>query len=145
MEISTGFRLYPNPEERPLTIRNSFMSKSYLKNRLIAFRNQNGACYYCSAPMWLREIGSFAAGYGISERQAHRFQCTAEHLIAKQDGGVDSGSNIVAACWFCNQTRHRRRNPLPANKYASLIARRLNSGKWHPKECHPMIANCCRE
>ena len=117
------------------------MTNQLTKYRLQAFNNQNGACYYCNAPMWLERVGSFATKHGISERQAHHLRCTAEHLIARQDGGPNSRNNIVAACRFCNETRHKRRNPLSPKKYASLIADRLNRGKWHPKVFHPMIVN----
>lgn len=95
--------------------------------------------------MWLGQIGDFAVKYGISDQLALRFQCTAEHLVARQDGGDDSRNNIVAACLFCNSTRHEMRNPLPANKYASLIGRQLSQGTWHPKEFGPMIFNVCHE
>jgi 5-methylcytosine-specific restriction endonuclease McrA len=126
------------------------MSKRYTKYRLIAFRNQkfrnqNGVCYYCNAPMWLRKIGSFATKHGISDQQALHFQCTTEHLVARQDGGADSRKNIVAACRFCNETRHQSPDPLPAQKYASLIARQLNRGEWHPIEFHPLIVNHSHE
>jgi len=31
---------------------------------------------------------------------------TAEHLVARMDGGKDTRQNIVAACRRCNEMRH---------------------------------------
>jgi 5-methylcytosine-specific restriction endonuclease McrA len=33
--------------------------------------------------------------------------CTAEHLVARMDGGRDTRDNIVAACRRCNAARHQ--------------------------------------
>ena len=112
------------------------MSKSTVKPRLNAFQNQAGTCYYCGSPMWLKEIEPFAIKHALSLSAAARFQCTAEHLIARCDGGSDDKRNIVAACLFCNINRHRRKNPPPPPHYKALIQRRLKQGKWHPKQLH---------
>ncbi|WP_254782667.1 HNH endonuclease, partial [Lysobacter sp. yr284] len=32
-------------------------------------------------------------------------RCTAEHLIARHEGGRNRRENIAAACWLCNQRR----------------------------------------
>jgi 5-methylcytosine-specific restriction endonuclease McrA len=62
--------------------------------------------------MWQEGKKKFAEKYGISELAATRFQCTAEHLKARSDGGSNDTNNIVAACYFCNHTRHTRKNPM---------------------------------
>ena len=76
------------------------MSRNLLKNRAQAFKRQDGRCFYCSAEMWLGSPGDFMDRHKLSKRGAARFQCTAEHLTARQDGGNDSKGNIVAACLF---------------------------------------------
>lgn len=47
---------------------------------------QGGICFYCRLPM----------GADV----------TAEHLVARMDGGKNTRSNIVAACRRCNALRH---------------------------------------
>jgi hypothetical protein len=60
-----------------------------LKNiRKSAFTQQNGKCCYCGFHMWLDSADSFAKHHGISVKQARHFQCTAEHLKARQEGGL---------------------------------------------------------
>jgi 5-methylcytosine-specific restriction endonuclease McrA len=51
-----------------------------------ASREQGGQCFYCLQPMG-RDV-------------------TAEHLVARMDGGKDSRANVVAACRRCNAARH---------------------------------------
>lgn len=88
------------------------MPKSLARARTVAYTRQSGGCFYCALAMWLDNPLEFASKYGITLGQAKRFQCTAEHLEARQDGGTAFQSNIVAACRFCNQHRHRRKNLL---------------------------------
>jgi hypothetical protein len=106
------------------------------KLRLIAFKKQKGRCYYCESPMWHKDIKNFAEKYGISKSAATRFQCTAEHLKARCDGGINEKKNIVAACLFCNNNRHHRKKPPAPSDYRADIRRRLNKGKWHPRDLH---------
>ncbi len=86
--------------------------KSLVKPRSIAFTRQAGYCFYCSQPMWSENPHEFASKHKITLGQAKRFQCTGEHLQAHQDGGSSKQHNIVAACLFCNQKRHQRKEPL---------------------------------
>ncbi len=106
-------------------------SKTLIKSRSTAFERQGGRCYYCDFPMWRGSIEHFARLYGITLGQARQFQCTAEHLLARQDGGGDVRSNIVAACFVCNQRRHKRKQPLEPEIYREFIQRRLSQGRWH--------------
>ena len=115
------------------------MSQKIQKSRLLAFERQNGRCYYCGAPLWCEKIAEFAAKFGISLRQANQFQCTAEHLVARQDGGCDASKNIVAACWFCNSRRHRRTSDLSPDAFKKLVSQRIKQFKWHPKQLHHML------
>jgi hypothetical protein len=109
------------------------------KYRLAAFNRQEGHCFYCGLPMWLKHPADFAAKYKISKGDASRFQCTAEHLKARQDGGTDSGKNIVAACWACNKTRHRIPSQPDPTTYRNHVVRRLRAGKWHPRSVRHLV------
>lgn len=108
------------------------MPNTIAQKRLVAFQKQSGRCYYCGSPMWLSSKDEFAAKHSISKSAAARFQCTAEHLIARCDGGKSNKSNIVAACIFCNTNRHKRKKTPTPDSYKSYIDKRLRKGKWHP-------------
>ncbi|THD00948.1 hypothetical protein B1810_22065 [Panacagrimonas perspica] len=87
--------------------------------------------------MWLGDPGAYCVRFGISPKRALRFQCTAEHLVARQDNGGDEEDNIVAACRHCNWQRHWPR--LPTHKAASPLQFReqvqaeVAQRRWHPK------------
>jgi 5-methylcytosine-specific restriction endonuclease McrA len=81
--------------------------------------------------MWQDNIERYAKEHGISLTRAKHFQCTGEHLVAHSDGGPASQENIVAACLFCNQGRHKRKNPPSPKKYALLVLKRLEKGAWN--------------
>ena len=98
------------------------------KLRLIAFQNQHGRCCYCNMPMWVIS----PAELPLRPRLAALFRCTAEHLVARQDGGRDEPNNIAAACWLCNQRRHRRKRAPPPDAYRALVSRRMAQGLWLP-------------
>ena len=95
-----------------------------------AFAAQRGKCFYCFRPMWLDDKDEFASTYQISRRMAGLFQCTAEHLKAKCDGGKDRPENIVAACKYCNGHRHRRKRPMVPEAYQLHVRRRIAAGRW---------------
>ncbi len=97
------------------------MSSAKAKHRLAAFERQNGRCYYCGLPMWLKHPAELTARFRISEGDVSRLQCTAEHLLARQDGGPDTEANIVAACIHCNKTRHRKKSPPDPTTIAILF------------------------
>lgn len=104
------------------------MSKKTLKNlRARAFSLQAGRCYYCGLAMWQSSPNEL----GLRARAAAQFRCTAEHLVAKQEGGRDAADNIVAAHATCNHRRHNRRGPAPSpDVYRGWIERRMAAGKW---------------
>ena len=111
------------------------------KNRLAAFKRQAGCCHYCGSAMWIENLEEFASKFNISIRSATRFQCTAEHLVARQDGGSDSSKNIVAACRFCNSTRHRIPTAPDPRTYKKHVQRRVSAGKWHPKHVQGLVTS----
>ncbi|PTS81033.1 hypothetical protein DBR33_19125 [Stenotrophomonas sp. HMWF022] len=106
------------------------MTSNTLKSlRARSFRAQNGCCYYCGVRMWLASPDEL----GMCSRSARPFQCTAEHLLAQQDGGKDTAENVVAACHRCNQRRHRRQTPAPSpHSYLCHVRNRMAKGTWHP-------------
>ena len=103
---------------------------SLKKLRLSAFHAQQGRCFYCGARMWLR----CPSELGLRPQSSRFLQCTAEHLIARQDGGTDTRENVVAACWLCNLRRHQRRSPAPSPAaYKALVRKRVAKGRWWPR------------
>lgn len=107
------------------------MRKSLVRPRTIAYARQSGRCFYCDLPMWSGDPLSFASKHGLTHAQAHRMKCTGEHLLSHQDGGSSAQSNIVAACLWCNQLRHRRKNPPPPDRFKALVRGRMSKGRWH--------------
>jgi hypothetical protein len=95
-----------------------------------AYTVQSGRCFYCDAPTWLTDLETFASTHRLSRRHARQFQATAEHLLARQDGGC-GGANIVAACWLCNRRRHARKGKAPTpDTYRAHVRSRLAQGRW---------------
>jgi len=99
--------------------------------RTDAFHAQKGRCCYCSLPMWNASPDELKP-FGLPARTANPLRCTAEHLVAQQDGGKDVADNIAAACWLCNQRRHQRKSPPSPEAYRAFVQKRLAKGKWHP-------------
>ena len=80
------------------------MTKSRLaKLRRQAAERQGWRCFYCGRPM----VDGAVPG-AEAPRSLPRL-CTAEHLKARCEVGPDTAANIVAACWWCNSHRHRRK------------------------------------
>lgn len=105
------------------------MSDHLARLRHSAYLAQSGRCFYCGLPMWVRDPESFAASHGITPSQARVFQCTAEHLEARKDGGEDTKQNVVAACLCCNQLRHYRKPAPEPGAYRSVVQERLSNGR----------------
>lgn len=111
------------------------MSKTLQRLRLQAHKHQQGRCYYCSVLMWLvdpREL----VGTLRRRRMASRLQSTAEHLVPRSEGGRDTPANIVAACFHCNSTRHKKRRPPNSHAYLAEVTRRVQRGAWHTRWVH---------
>jgi 5-methylcytosine-specific restriction endonuclease McrA len=114
------------------------MPRSIVRSRAAAFIRQRGRCFYCGYPMWWSDKERYSSLYQISLAQARQFQCTAEHLRPRRDGGNCSRSNIVAACRTCNLRRHVRKKSLTPEKFKRLVHGRLVQGRWH---VYPMPPN----
>ncbi|RRN75443.1 HNH endonuclease [Agrobacterium deltaense] len=117
-------------------------SSNTIKNlRQRAARMQGWRCFYCQLPIWNSSPEELMKRYGMPRGLTKRFQCTAEHVKAKCDGGEDVAANIVAACLFCNATRHRTKHPLDATKHAFVVRSRMAKGKWHPPQVIAALGN----
>lgn len=126
----------------PLNLLELAMPKNLVKSRTKAFNLQQGRCIYCELPMWTDNPKAFATKYKVTYKAAKLFQCTAEHLKAKQDGGKDVSSNIVAACNYCNQKRHQCKSPKDPISYKQHVTKRLGKGKWHFGSIHnPLLSD----
>lgn len=106
--------------------------KNLKKPRAIAYQSQKGRCFYCNRKMWLNHPDELKPHYSLSGKQSKQLQCTGEHLVPFKDGGSCSGSNIVAACLFCNRKRHARKKELTLERFKSLVERRISKGGWFP-------------
>ena len=115
----------------PSQMETLLMANATQRARAAARTRQNGRCYYCGFPMWLRDVSEFSARFRLTTRQATLLQCTAEHLQARCKGGSDAPSNIVAACFTCNHRRHARPSPDSLFCYRALVAERTAKGVWH--------------
>jgi len=101
------------------------------KSRLAAFHAQGHRCYYCGSRMWLSDPAEL--GRNASGGAAALLRCTAEHLVAKSEGGANGRANIVAACYWCNSRRHAGRGPARAPaEHRAHVRRRMASGRWLP-------------
>lgn len=110
------------------------LSRQESRLRRAAARRQKLRCHYCAAQMWLTDASRFLVRFDLSAEQAARFQCTAEHLVARRDGGPNAKSNVVAACRHCNLQRHDGEAPLPdAARYREYVAQRMAQRNWHPE------------
>ena len=110
------------------------------KRRLAAHKHQQGRCYYCGLPMWLKDPQKFAKQYGLKPSTVAGLRCTAEHLVAQQEGGTNAANNIVAACLTCNARRHRKKVPLRPPQHRDRVRSRLLVGKWHPRALVKLVS-----
>jgi len=77
-------------------------------------KDQNCKCYYCAAQMTFK-----------TESKFKDTDATVEHLIDKWSSPKhvrsDARSNLVAACFNCNNTRGNKRNRIARDYYQSII------------------------
>ncbi|MDZ7653418.1 MAG: HNH endonuclease [Burkholderiaceae bacterium] len=117
------------------------MALSLKDRRLRAHAQQGGLCFYCCLPICEGDVQFFRRRYGLTAREAQSLLSTAEHLVARKDGGTDGNSNVVAACWTCNQGRHQRKNrDLNWQQFQELVQKRLRQRKWRAKS---LLAKIC--
>lgn len=110
------------------------------KARSAAASKQKHRCWYCGFPIWEADPAAFARVHGLTLRQASRFRCTAEHLVARSDDGTNAKLNIVAACLFCNAMRHKRPHPPAHDRYREQVVRAVCRRMWHPKWAYVALA-----
>lgn len=127
------------PTEPPASFLPAEPYMSRIKShRTNAFHAQHGLCYYCNCRMWLDEEAEFCKQFKLTKGQAAAFRCTAEHLVARCDGGKDSAGNIVAACRTCNARRHARKHAMAVDRYKIHVAKFIRRSGWHAP--HPIRA-----
>jgi len=77
-------------------------------------KEQNCKCHYCAAQM------TFKTEYKFKDTDA-----TVEHLVDKWSSPKhvrsDARSNLVAACFKCNNSRGNSRNKIARDYYQSII------------------------
>ena len=110
----------------------SLQKRRTLRRR--AFQAQQCKCFYCQYPMWTDDPEAFARREGMPFKLAKYLRCTAEHLLARQNSGEDTQENIVAACFWCNQARHRGRQHRAPDwaSYKAKVEKLISRGRWHP-------------
>ena len=100
--------------------------------RTSAFYAQSGRCFYCGLPMWLTAPSEL----GLKASKARAFQCTAEHLVAQQDG-----AETCPGTWWpriAGATRggtSGRDQPLPLKRSGRWFRRGWQWGDGGP-DCH---------
>jgi hypothetical protein len=98
-----------------------------------AAKRQSYRCHYCELPMCTGDPGAFTAKHGIRLSQARWLVWTAEHLVERCRGGTNAASNIVAACFLCNNRRSSFRGEKyrDASCYRKLVQDAMAAGTWH--------------
>ena len=91
---------------------------------------QGGFCYYCGLPMWDNtSSASFKSARG-DMGSLPQLRCTAEHLRPRSEGGKDVAENIVAACLYCNRSRHLKKKPRSPVAHRDHVRKRMAAGRW---------------
>ncbi|RWX64899.1 HNH endonuclease [Mesorhizobium sp. M4B.F.Ca.ET.089.01.1.1] len=121
----------------PLHVDEARMCKMCKSKKLARIRtrlacNQDGRCFYCEFPMWDRDPTGFSERYNIPVGSLDRFRCTVEHLNPRMNGGKDNLDNLVAACRFCNQNRHKMKEVPSPFAFRQHVQKRVKAGRWHP-------------
>src|SRR3546814_2027517 len=98
-----------------------------IRNRKAA--SQSWSCYYCEQPIWKDNPVAFAAKHNITIRQARLLQTTAEHLVPRGEGGLDSDTNIVAACFYRSEEHTSELQSLMRISYAVFCLKKKKKNK----------------
>lgn len=101
--------------------------KNIRKKKMIA---QEGKCYYCNLPMWDNVSVTAQSLQCGAKAPLKALRCTAEHLQPRSEGGMNTVENIVAACLYCNSSRHRRKLPLSPTMHRRHVQKRMAEGRW---------------
>lgn len=102
--------------------------KNLRRKKMIA---QEGLCYYCGLHMWDEALNLCLPVSCRATRLPKILRCTAEHLHPRSEGGANTPDNIVAACWYCNISRHRRKRPQSPEGHRVHVQKRMAAGRWH--------------
>ena len=108
-------------------------------HRLRAYERQGGRCLYCLLPMYEFRKEEFARLYNLTLLEPGSLKSTSEHLVARQDGGLDSRENVAAACRHCNEYRHhgRAKNAPSPDRFRLEVQALMACQGWHPSGLTP--------
>ena len=101
--------------------------KNLRRKKMLA---QGGRCFYCGLPMWDEALDPCLPVTCRAAGLPKILRCTAEHLHPRSEGGANTADNIVAACLFCNNSRHRRKRPLSPEAHRAHVQQRMAAGRW---------------
>lgn len=105
----------------------SFMPSNISRLRDAAFKKQKGLCYYCKCKM---SLAVRPTEFKHSNLVPPITECTAEHLQARRDGGADIPRNVVAACRYCNQSRHAKYGGKRPKNFRLEVCQAVEKGSW---------------
>lgn len=109
--------------------------------RAAAFARQSGRCCYCDLPMLpTAQVPRYAALLKLEPKSAELLAATAEHLLARSEGGSDVALNIAAAHRLCNARRHQLRPAPSPDKYRKIVQAQLRSGGWMKKKLRQVLS-----
>ncbi|WP_408002845.1 HNH endonuclease [Pseudorhodobacter wandonensis] len=80
--------------------------------------------------MWDEAAAKISSKHNKFQAKLKALRCTAEHLHPRSEGGGNTAGNIVAACFYCNTRRHRRKCPLSPEAHREHVRQRMASGRW---------------
>lgn len=106
-------------------------NKALKSSRQHAFLAQSGRCHYCQGPTWLNHPSELSLE-GLPPSVQRLLRCTAEHAVSRKDGGGNGLDNTRAACFWCNNRRHRRKGGLSEGEYLHDVRLRVAQGRWWP-------------
>jgi HNH endonuclease len=112
------------------------MTNKIAKYRNAAASKQNWICYYCEKPMG----GKGSPFYKLTSENNSNLSATAEHLLARQDGGPDSPDNIVATHKICNRRRHICKQPKLPKYHLMHVRRCVLRGGWFDENSSKLIS-----
>lgn len=102
--------------------------------RKLAFKKQNGKCFWCGEPMIEKAQENACWAHN------HPRVCTGDHLILHSAGGGETPENIVAACLECNTKRHWNYVAGGANPQEPYVSPKLGDLFPKPVDAEPSSA-----
>lgn len=95
---------------KSVTQRRRPRNKAWKNKRKRLWRKQGGKCHYCGTATVEPSSGGAADDWA-----------TLDHLVPMSEGGSHDESNLVMACYRCNQRRNDERNMSSNIKAAHVV------------------------